>query len=452
MRTLLIILLFTCVCCKMHAQVFIIKTIAGKDSAGYSGDGGQATDAKLNTPDGICIDKFGNVLIADAFNHCIRKVLLSTGVIKTIAGNGTPGFSGDGSLATSAQLFIPEGIVTDTSGNIYITDAGNNRIRKISVLTGLISTVAGSGPTGILTGNASGDGGMATEAQLNNPSGLCVDNSGNIFIADYENQKIRKVTRATGIITTIAGTGVTGYSGDNIPATNASLNDPIQVFVDADENVFICDQSNNRIRRVDAMTGIITTVAGNGVVGYSGDNGPATDATLSYPMGIYIDKQNNFFIAEQGNGTVRKIDAISGIMTTVAGTGIWSYSGDGGPATNANMRCANVFLDNYGSMYISDEDNNRIRIVYDTTLQVRVKEVSKIGIKMYPNPTSNELTIEGAEGYELSIYNITGQFFDKLRMTKNKETINIASLVPAMYIIQIVSPSGEKQVRKFVKE
>ncbi|MCW3121761.1 MAG: hypothetical protein JWQ38_1253 [Flavipsychrobacter sp.] len=449
----LLILLFTCTCWKMHAQVNIITTICGDGNAAYSGDNGQATSAELNTPDGFCLDGKGNMYIADAFNHRIRKVVLATGIITTIAGDGTPALGGDGGQATNAQLFIPETVFTDTAENVYITDAGNNRIRKITKSNGIINTVAGSGPSGINLGNASGDGGPSTDARLNNPSGLYVDKPGNIFIADYSNHRIRKVSATTGIITTIAGNGIAAYFGDGGPATSASLNGPIQVFADIAGNMIICDQTNQRIRKVDASTGIITTVAGSGTMGHTGDDGPATDATLGYPMGIFIDKLDNFYIAEQSNGTIRRIDGVTKVITTVAGTGTLGYFGDGGPATNARMRCSNVWVDEYGTIFIADMDNHRIRMVRDTTLHVGIAEVKRDDIKIHPNPASGELTIEGTEGNDVSVWNMVGQEVYYISQAKKKEVINVAGLPAGIYIVHVVDPSaGLRITKRFVKE
>ena len=217
----------------------------------------------------MAVDASGNLYIADTGNNRIRKVS-ATGIITTVAGNGSAGYSGDGGPATSAQLDGPEGVAVDGSGNLYIADTCNNRIRKVSA-TGIITTVAGNGSAGY-----SGDGGPATSAQLSLPAGVAVDGSGNLYIADSGNNRIRKVS-ATGIITTVAGNGSPGYSGDGGPATSAQLNQPAGVAVDASGNLYIADSSNNRIRKVSA-TGIITTVAGNGFDGYSGDGGPATSA------------------------------------------------------------------------------------------------------------------------------------------------------------------------------
>ena len=283
----------------------------------------------------------------------------AAGTITTVAGNGTAGFSGDGGLATNAGLAYPSSVAVDTAGNFSIADLLNQRVRRVDAATGIITTVAGNGSFGF-----SGDGGLATNASLAFPSSVAVDAAGNVFIADVSNQRIRRVDAATGIITTVAGNGTFGFSGDGGLAIDASLNDPIGVAVDSAGNLFIADTFNQRIRRVDAATGIITTVAGNGTFGFSGDGGLATDASLSRPTAAALDSAGNLFIADQSNQRVRRVDAATGIMTTVAGDGTFGYAGDGGLATDACLKNpAGVAVDSAGNLFIADQSNHRIRHV-----------------------------------------------------------------------------------------
>jgi sugar lactone lactonase YvrE len=333
------------------SPVGIITTVAGT-TFGFSGDGGAATSAQLVHPEGVAVDGAGNLFIADTFNQCIRKVG-SDGIITTVAGTGVSGFSGDGGAATSAQLVNPWGVAVDGAGNLFIADSGNNRIRKVTA-AGIITTVAGT------TLGFSGDGGAATSAQLVNPWGVAVDGAGNLFIADTSNNRIRKVT-VDGIITTVAGTGTRGFSGDGGPATSAQLSVPEGVAVDGAGNLFIAEFNNQRIRKVTAA-GIITTVAGTGISGFSGDGGPATSARSSSANGVVVDGAGNLFIAD-GNNRIRKVTA-AGIITTVAGTGILGFSGDGGPATSAQLSFPyGVAVDGAGNLFIADTGNNRIRRV-----------------------------------------------------------------------------------------
>ena len=271
--------------------------------------------------------------------------------IETVAGTGTSGFSGDGGPATAAQLSWPEGVALDAAGNLYIADI-TSRIRKVGV-DGNISTVAGTGIFGF-----SGDGGPATSAQLSWPESVAVDTAGNLYIADLRNYRIRKVD-ATGVISTVAGTGIFGYSGDGGPATSAQLANLYSVAVDSAGNLYIA--GNHHIRKVDASTGNISTVAGSGEQGYSGDGGPATAAQLTFPDGVEVDAAGNLYIADTGNRCIRKVD-IDGNISTIAGTGTRGFSGDGGPATAAQLRWPRgVAVDTAGNLYITD--GNRIRRV-----------------------------------------------------------------------------------------
>ncbi len=331
----------------------IISTVAGGGNSGL-GDGGPATSARLNGPRGVFVDGSGNIYIGDWLHHRIRKVDAS-GIISTVAGNGTAAFSGDGGPATSASLNSPFGVFVDGSGNIYIVDRTNHRIRKVDT-SGIITTVAGSSTFGF-----SGDGGPATNARLRNPQGVSVDGLGNIYIADSSNNRIRKVD-TSGIITTVAGNSTSGFSGDGGPATSASLKTPSGVFVDGSGNFYIADQLNHRIRKVDT-SGIISTVAGKGTSTFSGDGGPATSASLNAPLGVFGDGSGVIYIADKVNHRIRKVDT-SGIISTVAGNGTKAFSGDGGPATSASFNFPqSVFVDGLGVIYIADQGNQRIRKV-----------------------------------------------------------------------------------------
>jgi len=341
---------------KVYADVqnssYTISTIAGTGTSGYSGDGGAATSAQLSLPYGVAADSSGNVYIADNSSSVIRKVDTS-GKISTIAGTGAAGYSGDGGAATSAQLAYPYKVAVDGSGNIYISDTNNCRVRKIDT-SGKISTIAGTGVRGY-----SGDGGAATSAQISYPRGLAVDSSGNIYIVDGGNNVIRKVD-ASGKIGTIAGTGTKGYSGDGGAATSAQLNNICELAVDSSGNVYIADTYNHRIRKIDT-SGKINTIAGTGVIGYSGDGGAATSAKINYPYGVAVDSSGSVYIADGGNFRVRKIDT-SGKIITIAGTGASGYSGDGGAATSAVMNCPyGLAADSSGNIYVTDYHNCAIR-------------------------------------------------------------------------------------------
>jgi uncharacterized protein YjdB len=328
----------------------IINTIGG----GWSGDGLAATSALLNYPAGVTVNGSGEILVADYHHHRIRKINAS-GIISTIAGDGIAGNTGDGGAATAARLYYPYDVATDHAGNIYIADLSDNRIRKIST-SGIISAFAGSGAFG-----SGGDGGPATAAQLYHPSGVAIDNSGNVYIADLYNHKIRMVN-TSGIISTVSGTGTYGFSGDGGAATAAELYYPYHVNADASGNIYIADCYNQRIRKVNAA-GIISTFAGNGSYGYSGDGSPATAAGLYFPTSVATDASGNVIIADFDDNRIRKVNPL-GVISTIAGTGAYGYSGDGGAATAAQFWLPGaVATDSAGNVYVSDYYNNAIRKV-----------------------------------------------------------------------------------------
>jgi len=341
-----------------------IRTIAGTGVAGFSGDLGPATAAQISNPAGVAVDSSGNVYISDSQNNRIRFVNAATGVITTFAGNGSSGFSGDGGPAFSAQLNGPTGVTLDTSGNLFIADTSNFRVRRVDAATGVITTVAG----GTCCPTAIGDGGLATSASLY-PRGVAVDSAGNLYIADADNERVRRVDAGTHIITTIAGNGSAAFSGDGGLATSASLLSPTGVALDASGDIYIADFFNGRVRRVDALTGIITTVAGNGTC-CSTVYGVAATATSVAPQGLTIDPSGNLIVADN-RSRVYRVSLSTGIISAVAGTGSNGFSGDGGAAANAQLtNPEGVAVDANGSVYIADSGNNRVRFVDLVTPQV----------------------------------------------------------------------------------
>ncbi len=331
----------------------LIDTIVGTGSVGYSGDGGQATDASFNYIYDFVFDSSGNMYLTDTNNNVIRKVDTS-GVVTTIAGTGVAGYSGDGGLATSAQLYQPSAITIDDSGNLYVSDSYNHVVRKIDT-SGIITTIAGTG-----VAEYSGDGGLATEAGLNLPFGLCFDNQGNLLIADTGNCRLRKVDMTTGILTTIAGDGGNSYSGEGGLATDAGINSPTDVVVDSAGNIFLANNLGHRVLRIDATTGIINTYAGNGTG--ASTVGVATESSINRPWGLAFDDNENLYIVERNGSVISKVNKSTGILSRVAGTGSRGFTGDGGDPLDATFNFpSNVEIDNNGIIYIADKTNNRIR-------------------------------------------------------------------------------------------
>jgi uncharacterized repeat protein (TIGR01451 family) len=326
--------------------------VAGNCKTGFSGDNGSAVAAQLNGPQGLALDGAGNLYIADQNNHRIRKVT-PAGIITTVAGTGTPGYFGDTGPATSAQLNFPQGIAVDTAGDLYIADKNNHRIRRVAP-DGTITTVAGTGTAG-----TTGDGGPATSAQLLNPLAVALDSTGNLYVADKSSQ-VRKVD-VSGNITHIAGTGTGGYSGDSGPASTAALSGPSGLAADFAGNLYIADTGNLRVRKI-STGGIISTYAGNGTFGSSGDSGLAIDAQLAGPVGVSVEYPNTLYIADLYQ--VREVDT-SYIIHTVAGPGGTAFAGDGGPATLAqfsgNWGIVRDALGPAGNLYVADTQNYRVR-------------------------------------------------------------------------------------------
>jgi sugar lactone lactonase YvrE len=309
----------------------------------------------LILPSAIVFDTAGNLYLAETASHVIRRVD-TAGNITTIAGTGTQGFSGDNGPAIAAQLDSPQGLALDSANNLYIADTHNHRIRKLNLTTGLIATIAGAGTPGF-----SGDTGPATLANLALPTALALDSANNLYLADTGNHRIRRIDAATGRITTTAGTGTQGFSGDNGPATAASIDSPQGLAFDSANNLYLADTNNHRIRRIAISTGRITTLAGTGTQSFSGDTGPSNAAAVALPHGLTIDPAGNLYLADTANHRIRRIDP-TGVITTVAGTGTQGFSGDNGPATTASLDTPrSTILSPTALLTLADTGNQRIR-------------------------------------------------------------------------------------------
>jgi uncharacterized protein (TIGR03437 family) len=336
-----------------------LSLVAGNSRPGFSGDGGPAVNAQLNAPGGIAVDPSGNVYIADTNNNRVR-IVTTNGIINTFAGNGSIGSPlafGDGGPANQGNLQLPGGVALDTKGNVYIADTGNNLIREVTT-DGIINTICGDSLPGF-----AGNGGAPLNAEVHSPQDVAVDSSGNVYIADTANAAIREITISNNQINTIAGNGTAGYSGDNGLATSAGLIEPYAVALDSKANVYIAEPPDGRIRELTVANLFINTVAGNGVLGFAGDGGPAVKAEINLASGVAVDSSGNLYIADAFNNRIRKVDT-GGNITTIAGSGVFSYSGNGGPATSAQLSAPHgAAVDLNGNLFIADTANNVVREV-----------------------------------------------------------------------------------------
>jgi trimeric autotransporter adhesin len=344
---------------------YIIETVAGSGpgSLGYEGDGGDASNSKLAFITGISVDSMHNIFVADGASNTVRKINASTNIITTVAGvflgfnvtDPNP-LKGDGGAAASAHLQIPWAVHADLNGNLIILDAGNNLVRQVDQ-NGIITSLTSKASAGY-----NGNGGPSVSASIWNPQGAATDQAGNIYFADTQNNAIRMISKNTGIITTVAGLGpqAAGYSGDNGPATQAKLNSPKGIAMDWQGNLYIGDSGNNVIRKVSG--GIITTIAGNGTEGYAGDGGPALGANFRAINAVAIDIYGNIYVADSGNNAIRKIDT-SGKISTLAGNGVAGYSGDGGDSKKAKLSNPVGVAAFKDRIYVADTGNSSIRVI-----------------------------------------------------------------------------------------
>ena len=335
-----------------------ISTYVGTGEGGHAGDGGQAGDAVCNEPFMCDFDSAGNLFYTEAKNHIVRRVDKANGIVTTVAGNCESGYSGDGGSATQATMQEPYSLQVDqNNGDIYIVDRLNAVVRKVDAASGIITTVAGTGEVGY-----SGDGGPGNQAMFREPNDCFLDGKGGLLIADIQDQRIRRLDLATGIVTTVAGNGEKERTGDGKPALEASFLGARAVCLDSKGNMYVAEREGNGVRKVDT-NGLMSTIAGNGERGYEGDGGPALTATWGSPKALRCDAQDNIIVVDTENHAIRRIDAVTGVVTTIAG-GRLGGEGDGGAATDAAMdRPHGCGIDTDGNIYIADSNNHRVRVV-----------------------------------------------------------------------------------------
>ncbi len=415
-----------------------INTIAGDGTSGFSGDGGPATSSVLKNPTGVAVDAQGNIYIADSFNGRVRKIDASTGNITTVAGSGMYGFSGDGGPATAAKMKYPTDVAIDSQGNLYISGNTDYRIRKVTASTGIITTIAGDG-----TSNNTGDGGLATAAQLS-AGQMAFDSQDNLYISS--GNTVRKITASTGIITTVAGTGPTGFSGDGGPATAATFNTIGGLVIDGNGNIYIADQGNNRVRKVDASTGIINTI-----VSQSG----------SGPYGLALDIQGNLYIADQTDHRIRKLDAVTSAITVIAGNGNSNFSGDGGPATAAELYFpGDLAIDSQNNIYLTEGYSSlpikdyRVREI-SSGMASGIEQLAnnKEQIIIYPNPSTGVFNYASSAVFsEIKIYNVLGKLVDMKKINSNEFSIDLTNQEKGIYFYQITDEHKNTKSGKIILE
>lgn len=439
MKNLFLLLLLLPILATAQSGDMRVYTVAGWYPQGtVTTDGTPATNAKISATEGVWMDNKCNIYFTDNTSK-IRKVDMTSGLIYTVAGIDTRGYSGDGGPATNAKI-AAYGLFVDKFDDLYIVDGGN-RVRKIKASTGIITTVAGGG-------TVLGDGGPATVATLNAPDNVYGDNAGNLYIG--EKTRIRKVN-AAGIITTIAGTGIGGLSGDGGPATNAQVWAPTTMLLDGKGNLLFADRGNSRIRKINLTTGLISTIAGSSI-GYSGDGGLATNAQLSAPLSFAIDKYDNLIIGDNQNDCIRKVDATTGIITTIAGVGRHAIgdNGEGVPATAAEMHPEFLYLDVFGNLLYSNFGKQIRKITNFNPANpygindCRSTEIGTIQLKpfdnpiVYPNPASDKLVIkaDNATYGSLKMISVLGQQIMEQEISSSNETqISLNDVPEGFYMV-----------------
>lgn len=412
-------------CFAFTTQSQTITTVAGTGSSGFSGDGGLATTAKLNLPFNLTFDKSDNIYIADTYNNSIRRIDNESGIITTVVGTADK--------KQISELKTPTGLTFDNNNNLYVADLANLRIRKVNMETGSSMT---------LVGKKSETEFPNIDDALGGPFNVVFDKQGNLYVSVNGDSNVKKVDFSTGKVTVIAGSGEVGFSGDGGQATAAKLANPTGLALDGN-NLYISDSGNERIRKVNLSTGIISTIAGTGEKGFLSDEDDASKAQLANPLGLTVDNSGNLYFVDRGNNMVRKITTSTGKISTVVGNGESGYSGDGELAKNAKLaNPTGVAFNNAGDLYIVDRGNNRIRKIAGLDNEAKEDIALEANINVYPNPSTDKINIELKNNVMLNsaiLFDING---NKANVQMTNNTLNVSKLPRGIYVLKLVTSEG----------
>lgn len=435
MRRLSTLSVMAVVCGTLAAQQYTISTVAGTGSPVTSGDGGPAIAAGLLYPQGIALSEDGKLYFTQGSDHVVRMVDLQSGTISHVAGTGTLGFGGNGGPAVDAGLAAPYDLALDGDGNLYISESDAYRIRRINTATGIISTFAGT------TSPGNNVEVPALAAQLNGPRGISFNAQGDLFIGLIGNECVRYIDADSAYLHAYAGTGAsgsTGFSGDGGPALTAQLYAPYGVHVAPNGDLYIADLNNRRIRKVDATTGIITTVAGNGLINYDGDGIPATEAAIGRPRSVAVDANGNIYFTNEEQYRIRRVDAVTGLISTIAGIGSSGYGGDGGPATSASVHVSiGILVDGAGRIFFSDSYNHRIRMLTPVD-DISVGEAPvPARIMAFPSPATDVLHVRSEARGTMQLIDAQGRLVLTDQLTTGSTSVSVAGVAPGLYTLRL---------------
>jgi len=435
-----ILTVFVCIIGCAGAQV--VTTLAGTPMAGNTN--GPGTEAHFNSPYGVVADGKGNLFVADYNNNEIRKIVISSGVVSTFAGSTKPGFA-EG-IGTAASFNGPAGITTDGNGNLYVADLGNAAIRKVVISTGEVTTIAGFGSTG------SSDG-VGTAASFYHPSAVATDGDGNLYVSDSYNNEIRKIVISSGLVTTLAGTVAGGHADGK--GTAAGFNIPRGIAMDGNGNLYVADFDNNEIRKVVVSTGVVTTLAGSIIAGSA--DGTGTEARFNYPVGVTIDASGNLYVGDENNNEIRKIVISTGVVTTLAGSTIAGAT-DGARTAARFDYPSGITIDENGNLYVADMSNNEIRKVTSPIMSMAQFSVQNTQLTIYPYHTNQMVYVKLPEPLQCATSIKVLDIMDKEVMNVNstvcddKEvSMDISGLAQGIYFIRVTSDNAARVI-KFVKE